>query len=175
MCILVPGVPQVSNAQTRKTWFIRLGHHLPLFCGPVLIHCWCFRWWTGVGMSTLTGLQLCSHKHNKLWLSLYSDTFLSQQASTFLAVWATAARLLAQTTRAGLCCPCASVTTTLLLVHHRSILGPLLIETDHCRPATSHNSGRFGDALIQWQCPKLYAWSMYSSSISYLYTINVSI
>ncbi|KAK3565642.1 hypothetical protein QTP86_012966 [Hemibagrus guttatus] len=38
---------------------------------------------------------------------------------------------------------------TLSPVHHCSFLGPLLIDTDHCRPGTPHKSCSFGDALIQ--------------------------
>ncbi|ROI15141.1 PIH1 domain-containing protein 1 [Anabarilius grahami] len=38
---------------------------------------------------------------------------------------------------------------TLSPVHHCSFLGPLLIDTDHCRPGTPHKSCSFGDALTQ--------------------------
>ncbi|KAK3529736.1 hypothetical protein QTP86_000877, partial [Hemibagrus guttatus] len=39
---------------------------------------------------------------------------------------------------------------TLSPVHHCSFLGPLFIDTDHCRPGTPHKSCSFGDVLIQW-------------------------
>ncbi|KAI5103567.1 NACHT, LRR and PYD domains-containing protein 12-like isoform X3, partial [Silurus meridionalis] len=39
--------------------------------------------------------------------------------------------------------------TTPLPVHHCSFLGALLIDTDHCRPGTSHKSCSFEDALTQ--------------------------
>ena len=38
---------------------------------------------------------------------------------------------------------------TLSPVQHCSILGPLLIDTDHCRPGTPHKSCSSGDALAQ--------------------------
>ncbi|ROI79356.1 Succinate--hydroxymethylglutarate CoA-transferase [Anabarilius grahami] len=38
---------------------------------------------------------------------------------------------------------------TLSPVHRCSFLGPLLIDTDHCRPGTPHKSCSFGDALTQ--------------------------
>ncbi|KAF7701884.1 hypothetical protein HF521_001167 [Silurus meridionalis] len=39
--------------------------------------------------------------------------------------------------------------TTLSPVHHCSFLGALLIDTDHCRLGTSHESCSFEDALTQ--------------------------
>lgn len=40
---------------------------------------WQFGWWMEISMGTLTGLQLC----NKLWCSVYSDSFLSESTNFF--------------------------------------------------------------------------------------------
>ncbi|ROI16091.1 hypothetical protein DPX16_7144 [Anabarilius grahami] len=58
------------------------------------------------------------------------------------------ARLLDRTTRASLRSPRVPP-MTLSPVHHCSFLGPLLIDTDHCRPGTPHKSCSLGDALTQ--------------------------
>ena len=63
-------------------------------------HCRCFRKWTGVSISILTGLRLRSPIRNKLQCTVCSETILSEPALTFSAIWATVAHLLDQTTQA---------------------------------------------------------------------------
>lgn len=101
-------------------------------------------------MDTLTSLQLCKHIHHKLRCIIYSDTFLSEIALHFWAIWSTAACLLHQTTQVSL--PCALVSLgrhDLSLVYHCPFLGPQLIDSDHCRQGTPHKSCSFGDGVTQ--------------------------
>lgn len=111
-------------------------------------HCWCFWVSTGISMGALTGLQLFSPIPIKLWYTVYSDTFQSEPAWTFCRVWVTAAHLLGRTTQTSLHSPLAVSLGCQWpwLVHYCSFLGPLLIDTDHCRLGISHKTCSIRDA-----------------------------
>lgn len=66
-------------------------------------NCWHFLRETEVSMGTLTGLRL--QNQYKTRCDANSDTFLSEPAWTFSAIWATVARLLDWTTRGQLLLP----------------------------------------------------------------------
>ena len=95
----------------KKMCFIRPGHLLLLLSSssdahvPIVGALGSGR----VSMGTLTSLQLCSPICNKLWCTVYSDTFLSEPALTSSANWATVAHQLDWTTWASLRSPWASV------------------------------------------------------------------
>lgn len=144
-CILLPGVPQVRDTSApshpceKKKRLITFFH-----CSVVQVscaHCYCF--WTGVSMATLTGLQLCCPMHNKLWCSVYSDTFLPEPAVTFSIIWATVARLLERTSQASLHSLCASVS----LGFHDPVNGSPLF--------WPLQTGNIPQELEIWRCPKL--------------------
>ena len=90
----------------------------------------------------------CSPICNKLWCTVYSDTYQSEQALTSSAIWAILAHLWDRTTQASLCSLCASWSPkTMSQVHHCYLLGALLIDTDHCRPRTSHKNCCFREMI----------------------------
>lgn len=120
------GLPSSGKCckQTRPSKW-RPGHLLPLlqfWCSHV--HCWCFQQWTG---SAWAPWLVCSYA------ALYSMTLCAfwhlstRTRIKFLAIWATATRLLHWTTWASLC-------MILSLGHRHSLFGPVLVDTDHCRP-----------------------------------------
>ena len=93
---------------------------------------------------------LCSPIRNKLQCAVYSNTFLSEPSLTSLAIWTTIA-----VCWIGPHGPAFTphVHQWTLVAHNPvrrcSVLGSLLIDTDHCRPGTPHKSCSSGDALTQ--------------------------
>jgi len=94
-------------------------------------------------LSTLTGLWLCSPIRNKLRCTVYSDTRNLSYSSSSVGSDHTGQPSLLMTINE----PCPPM--TLSPVHYCSFLGPLLIDTDHCRPGTPHKSCSFGDGLTK--------------------------
>ena len=109
-------------------------------------HCWHFWRWTGVSMDTLTGVRLCSHISSRLRCIVSSDTFVSEQALTSAAIWATAAHLLDRTTLASL-----SSQHAYDPVGGSPLFLPFTSFDNYCplQTGTPHYSCSSGDALTQ--------------------------
>lgn len=95
-------------------------------------------------IGTLFGLQSLLQATNCILTSFYQTSSFCRSS----AIWGSVAHLLDWTTRTSLCSTCASVSLGLPWPCRYSYLGPRLIDTDHCRPGTSHKScsGQF------WRC-----------------------
>ena len=131
----------------KRTWFIRPGHFLPLLRGPILML-----------TCPLLAVDRGQHGHPD-WSTAMQPH--AQQTVMHFVFWHLSIR-----TSMNFSLPaCISEPwspMTLSLVHHCSLLGPLLIDTDHCRLGTPHKSCRFGVALTQSSgpcqtCPNSYA------------------
>ena len=148
----------------KKMCFIRPGHLLLLLSSssdahvPIVGALGSGR----VSMGTLTSLQLCSPICNKLWCTVYSDTFLSEPALTSSAIWATVARLLDRTTRASLRFPRASMS----LGHEPVASSPLFLlwtTFDRYWPLQTRNTPQ---ELQLWRCLDPVVWPFFLANLA---------
>lgn len=98
--------------------------------------------WLMLPTQQLSGVQLCSLIHNKLWCTVYSDAF-SSESWTFYAIWAPVTQLMDWTTwlSLGRPWPCHWLAAAPFLT--------TLKDTDNCRPGTPQTSCSLGNALTQ--------------------------
>lgn len=104
---------------------------------------------TGVSMGYMdTGLWLCSPIHDKLRYTMYSDIIRTSFNFALTEICYDSLSLeLDQMGQPSLFVCISELWLPVMLVHHCSFLGPLLIDTDLCGLGTPRKSFRFEDAL----------------------------